>query len=96
MRRSFLNCIIAVMVFFSVILSCLFISEEIIHDCSGEDCPICAILELCDNTLRRTSGATYLYMAMLLPSVFCVLLIFTGFNERTGNTLVSYKVRMNN
>jgi hypothetical protein len=49
--------ILAVIFALSVILSLSFLSVEADHDCTGEDCPICAVIALCKNIIRNVVTA---------------------------------------
>ncbi len=44
------------LVVFAVLFSAVFIAKEADHDCSGEDCPVCACLQMCEQFLQRTLG----------------------------------------
>ena len=61
-RSSFLKsirliaAILCGMVVFAVLFSAVFIAMEADHDCSGENCPVCACLQLCEQFLHRTLG----------------------------------------
>ena len=35
-----------------MLLSACFIAAEADHDCSGEDCPVCVFLTLCEQNIR--------------------------------------------
>ncbi len=76
---------------FSVCLACV----ETHHDCQGEDCPICACIHQCRESLRDLSAG-------LIPafSVFFIVTAVYGINEfflpfGKNDTPVSLKVRMN-
>ena len=52
MRKLF-GLILALIIMMAIFFSALFISMEMgHHDCSGEDCPICATMEECVNNIR--------------------------------------------
>ncbi len=52
MRKIF-GLILALIILVAIFFSALFISMEMgHHDCSGEDCPICATMEECVNNIR--------------------------------------------
>ncbi len=79
-----------------VLFSAFFIAAEAGHDCTEEDCPICACVQLCENTLHHMSdGETAQFVAVVpvliflfsAPLTVCVL---------PRETPVTNKVRLNN
>ncbi|MBQ6521108.1 MAG: hypothetical protein IJI14_20565 [Anaerolineaceae bacterium] len=48
-----------------MLLSVCFIAAEADHDCSGEDCPICVFLTLCEQNIRQLKT-----VLILLPLFF--------------------------
>ncbi len=78
-----------------VLFSVVFIAEEIGHDCSGEDCPICESLEQCRKAVRCVGE---IFTSIILATLFMVAmtLVITEFRSvLLKRTLVSQKVRMN-
>ncbi len=75
--------------------SLFFISSERNHNCTGEDCPICMILQQCENTLQQLGSALLLAAACLwvwkhiLSLSKAVREIFSR-----SDSLVSRKVRL--
>ncbi|MBQ2580719.1 MAG: hypothetical protein II574_03725 [Ruminococcus sp.] len=61
--------IIALMLFFVMLISAVFIAHETQHDCSGDGCGICAILAVCENMLKNISAAAAA-AAVLAAAVF--------------------------
>ena len=70
-----------------------FLAEELHHDCAGEDCPVCACLQLCENQVRRAGAGS------ACTSVFYVLAVFV-FVQQAFNlflpvlTPITRKVRL--
>lgn len=94
--RRITACIMIVMVLFIMLFSECFIASHADHDCSGEDCPICACIHQCESMLRGF-GSTLLGFVVLICPPLCVLasiFLFARFCARI--TPVSQKVRMNN
>ena len=79
-----------------MLASSFFISTEINHHCDGEDCPICACIQQCENTLRQVGDGTVLLAVAIIPLIlFVVSAVRAGFDS-LRETLVSQKVRLNN
>ncbi len=49
--------LLSVAILSAVILSVVFIAEEVGHDCTGEDCPICHEIKVCVKTLTLLGTA---------------------------------------
>ena len=47
----------ALFVLFALIASLFFIVHEADHDCRGENCLVCAVIALCQNTIKTLCGA---------------------------------------
>ena len=67
-RRRIISALLILLIFFVLFASYYFILHETRHDCSGEDCPVCALVAICRNTLRSFSIGLILF-ALLLASV---------------------------
>lgn len=57
-----LACVLALILLFSV----FFIVLEADHDCAGEDCAVCAVLNVCETLLHRLAG----FGAAVLTALF--------------------------
>ncbi len=96
-RTRTLAFIIAFMMLACVLCSVFLEAAEADHDCSGEDCPICSVLELCGRTGKRMRecGVTFFVVICLLPMLAEG---FAGICEESvfmAQTPVSRKVRLN-
>ena len=67
-KRRIISALLILLIFFVLFASYYFILHETRHDCSGEDCPVCALVAICRNTLRSFSIGLILF-ALLLASV---------------------------
>ncbi|MCR5369395.1 MAG: hypothetical protein K6E83_01640 [Clostridium sp.] len=87
--------VLALALLLVVLLSSVYIAREAGHECRGEECPICASIEQCRNTLRQVSeviAGCAIFMAAALavcfaPRFLTVFLIPT--------TPVTCRVRLN-
>ncbi len=85
---------IVILMLLIMLLSVFFIAVEAVHDCSGEDCPICICIEQCENILHQVSDGMVSVISMLLPVVCIPFLLFLFVFNLPRETLVSKKVRM--
>ena len=92
--------IIAVFMVFALLLflllSSYFIAYEADHDCSGENCPVCALLQISENNLRQLGGG-----APVTASAFSLILLIMVMQIMIDSgiiisTPVSRKTRLNN
>ena len=93
-KRRILAGVLALAALLALLLSAFYVAAEADHDCTGEDCAVCALIHLCENLLR--SFAAVILMAAVLASVllfFAAARFACGFRRLTP---VSGRVRMNN
>ena len=89
--------VMAVMMLLVMLLSSFFIAAHADHhDCTGEDCPICACIQQCENNIRGIGSSITVVSAVVLPVFIGLQLTFSGILSFQWNTPVSTKVRMNN
>lgn len=88
-------CIMAAMVLFVVLFSAFFIVSHADHDCTGEDCPVCACLQQCENILHGVGDGSIHAASGILPVVFIVGFILASYCIVVSDTPVSTKVRIN-
>ncbi|MBQ7433527.1 MAG: hypothetical protein IJV50_08760 [Lachnospiraceae bacterium] len=77
-------------------LSIFYIVREADHDCTGEDCPVCAMIQTAEQTLQFLGTGMVPVVWLLVPVLF---LFLKKRMEETGivcRTLVQQKVRLNN
>ncbi len=80
----------------AVLFSAFYIAAEADHDCSGEDCPVCACIRQCEQVFRGVgygTAARSVAAASFIP-VLTVAAFFAA--AAAQDTLVSGKVRLNN
>ncbi|WP_139225885.1 hypothetical protein [Oribacterium sp. WCC10] len=94
--KKFVCGIIAMMMLVFVLLSAAFIAAESDHNCTGEDCPVCECIQLCENTLRKLGGGTVPVVFLFLPVVFFSFSFYIPAFTCGQDTPVTRKVRLNN
>ncbi len=88
--------IMGMMLLVIVLFSTFFIAAEADHDCTGEDCPICACMHQCENALRGIGDGTAAQPSAVIPVLFLLFSAALFVAELPQETLVSRKVRLNN
>ena len=83
-------------VFFAlaVLVSSALIIHEAGHDCAGEDCPVCSLLENCKETARKAGGVCAV-TALILGILTLSVRRLSEQCEMTSFTPVGAKVRSN-
>ena len=78
-----------------MLFSCIFISNHVNHECTGHDCPVCAVVSQCENNLK-TIGA----VIAVCIGLFLFVQVAKAENildlAFVADSLISQKVRMNN
>lgn len=79
-----------------VLFSAFFIAAEADHDCTGEDCPICACIGQCENMLRGIGDGTAAPLSAVIPVLLILFFAALLVAEFSQETLITKKVRLNN
>ena len=77
---------------FMLAVSRLFVLSEKNHECDGEDCPVCAIISVLEKTVAAAVGA--IGVAAAFKFVFCAVMSLEKRIEKSGDTLVTLKVKL--
>ncbi len=94
LKNKYLSLFLTALFMLVMFFSASYIAEEMIHDCSGEECPICECIHMCECMLYETSGAVN---PLIVAAVVFILVLLMG--RGSGyillyDTPVSEKVRM--
>lgn len=87
--------IIAMLMILGVLFFSFYISSELEHDCLGNDCPICASIQQCENVLHKIGGGIAYAISIILPALLICVSINILSNDLLQETPVSRKIRMN-
>lgn len=88
--------IVGAMLFLSVFFSKLYIAEEFVHDCSGEECPICQTIAECEAFINKISTGLVMFVAAFLMVISLSKIVATVNEAVCLATPVAKKVRLNN
>ena len=88
--------IFAVLLLMLTIFSSVYIITESEHDCEGEDCAICHMIEICEGILHNTGKV--LSFCIIAAFIHCIseFLQIIKSNLSFKRTLFDLKVRLNN
>lgn len=88
--------IMAMMILAMMLFSTFYVAAELGHHCDDEDnCPICATLQMCTNTLHNIGSGMSTLATVILPAISYILIAVLGVSVITQSTLVSQKIRLN-
>lgn len=94
--KRILSFILAIAFCFVFFCSVMFIATESNHSCSGEDCPICAQINLCKDLIRRLVY-TFASVILALSMHFAIIKIISFYKYLVENkTLVSLNIKLSN
>ncbi len=97
-RNNAINSLVAVLgmaMLVVMLFSAVFVASETMHDCQGDECPVCAMIHQCENNLNQLGGMAVPFAA-LITVVFILFVGMLNFDIfHIYSTLVSNMVRMN-
>ena len=79
-----------------LLISMSYIVVESHHDCIGEGCPVCEMLELCQHTIQKIGAVVFISVVFIFASALESYKVIIYFFVFENSTLVRQKVRMNN
>ncbi len=94
------NRIMAILLFsavlFVIVFSAFFVAVQAEHNCVGEDCLICAQIDICQNTVKLMGFSAVLVILLLCLNYAEAL--FSGGKKASVNSdsLVDLKVKLSN
>ena len=94
--KKIIAVIMGIMMLVVVLISASYVAVESVHDCTGEECPICACINQCESTLRQVGGGVDLQAEFILPVFFILITAVSASAALTAETPVSRKIRLNN
>ena len=95
MRRVTLM-VIAAFVLAAVTAPFFVMAHESDHDCTGDNCPVCALISICENTLEALGGAMIPAAAVLVCLSSAVYAVSSSRVTEFIETPVSLKVKLLN
>lgn len=87
--------ILAVLIVLSVCLSALFVMAYASHDCVGDGCKICEMVQLCLRNLNNLLAASLVFAATA-PIFALIKLLMNGAGDKSSETPITLKVKLLN
>ncbi len=94
--RQSIAIIVGAMLFLGVLFSCLYITEEFVHDCTGDECPICRTIAECEAFVDRISTGLIVIISAFFAAFSLLKTVEIPALKLPMATPVSVKVRLNN
>lgn len=93
------NKIIAFLVVMLIVLvmlfSCVYVVEHVDHECTGEDCPVCALICQYLDNIKQIICIAVASICFFALSITGLCIKENYINRAFVNSLISQKVRMN-
>ncbi|MBQ8922467.1 MAG: hypothetical protein IJ060_09980 [Oscillospiraceae bacterium] len=80
----------------SMLGSVLIIAEHTHHDCTGEGCAVCMVLEQCDERVRTLGTAVSVFLMLLCVMFTAVSLPDSAVHTISSHTPITLKVKLLN
>ncbi len=95
-RLNLVRTLLAVLVLLFTVSSVFFTAHEHFHDCSGEDCPICHVIQISEQNIKLFSFSLSLSaVAIVFHFMFADALAKVAATVFIAYTLISQKIRLN-
>lgn len=92
-----LRAVLTVVFIAFTVFSVFFVAAEAGHDCSGDDCPICFVIQVAEQNVKLLSLALCAAGVSLVRHCFALKLSFkNSYQTSFNNSLISLKTRLNN
>lgn len=95
-KKRLIALVVLVAVLAVALFSSCYVIREADHDCTGAACPICAMIEQCEDNLRQIGNGQITIIAVM-AAICCFFSAFYPVVSTVSiETLVTRKVRLNN
>lgn len=95
-RKRIAALVLAVLVLCALLVSECFLAAESDHDCTGDNCAVCCVLNACQSVLRTLGAALMLAAVCALAVRLCARAAYCAEAACAAVTPVSLKVKLSN
>lgn len=86
--------ILSLIIILSILFSVIYITGNINHECSGNNCNVCHNIEICEQVINQI-GLSFFYVIKILPVITIIGLLYCCLNRfLTHITLITLKVQL--
>ena len=95
-RKRAFSVAVGILFLFVIFASLFYIAEEENHNCTGEDCPICANIHMAEQNIKSLGTGTIVHSTMNLVLLLFLVVVAGQALFVSITSLVSQKIRLNN
>ncbi len=95
-KRRFAAAILAALILVAVTASLFIVAFESNHECIGEDCSVCAVIAVCQNTLKTISEGLAVFAVLAALVCFSMVFCMAARPGSQSETPISLKVKLLN
>ena len=96
MKSKLTAILMTVLLFLSVFGSVLCLAEHSHHECTGENCAVCVIIEQCNQHLRTVAAVAAAIFQLLVLCTAAAVITAPAFSGITAATPIRLKVKLLN
>lgn len=78
-----------------MLFSVIYVSQHADHECTGAECPVCAVLEQCGNNIKNIGAIVVAIIAAFFLCVSIQKSVQYVISTYSDDSLISQKVRLN-
>lgn len=86
---------LAILVGLSVFVSCMFLAAEADHDCEGDHCAVCSVMQAAAQVVSLGADRPVVLVSCALAFAACILILLPKRIVRCAQTPVSLGIRLN-
>ena len=81
---------------YALLFSIVYTAHESIHDCTGEECPVCFVLEQCEAVFSSAGLGVVRHAAFVFAFIIYLVFAVRSLFVMCSETPVTRKVQLNN
>lgn len=93
-KKQFMALIVGMLLTITLLVSFVFLVENELHNCVGEECGICHELLLCRTLIKTLYGAAVILVIIFGIKLVCSFLNDVHQKQQEVRTLISLKVKL--
>lgn len=95
-KKRIIIIILTVLFALSVIFTFSFICANADHDCVGEDCPVCAEIQSCEDFLKTVAATASVAVAAIVVCKEGIVALPFFYDRAYNTSLITLKVKLSN
>lgn len=95
-KKRHIAAVLCIVLLFITFASLFYIAKEENHQCTGDDCPVCACIHQAEQNLKNLGTGLTVEFCVIFKALLEGVIICAYAKELLFTSLVSQKVRLNN